>query len=87
MTTPKKIKTTSNILRKTRTPGGSPRNQKIKRLTNQSTRSMKPDKAKGNQKAKNSWENFSSILSKWENLTTGVDAVLTSTQSVKPQKD
>ena len=77
MTTPQKVKTASNFLRRARTPGGSPRSQKVKRLASHGSTARKPDKISTNQTAKNSRRNFSSLLSRWENLSNTSNTVLT----------
>ena len=85
MTTPIKVKTASNIQRRARTPGGSPRSQKVKRLASHNLINRKPETISRSLTAKDSRRNFSSLLSRWEHLSTSSDSVLTSASLLIPR--
>ena len=86
MTTPRKVKTASPCPRMSGRKE-SPRNRTLKRLNHQNLLSVRPRMILGQQTAENSKRNFTSLLSKWENISNFSNTVLTSAFQTMPRSN
>ena len=84
MTTPRKVKTASPCPRMSGRKE-SPRNRSLKRLNQQTLLNMKPRMILDSQTADNSKRNFTSLLSRWENICNSSNIVLTSAFQDNPR--